>query len=77
MFIFSDISANKNQRTDGLESSSSDEFERQENERREDQKEKQAFAQRLLKKDKDKVRAVMSKSERKVSEQKWCRCHGI
>lgn len=45
----------------------SDEFERDEQERRKDLEERDAFADRLKKKDKEKTRNVMSKTDKKVS----------
>jgi len=46
--------------------SSSDELEKGELERQKDLHERDEFANRLRKKDKDKTRQIMSKSERKV-----------
>jgi hypothetical protein len=46
--------------------SSSDELEKGEKERRKDLQERDDFANRLRKKDKDKTRQILSKSERKV-----------
>ena len=48
-------------------SDSEDEFDKMERERRDDQKEREEFTKRLLEKDKDKTRSVMSKSDKKVS----------
>ena len=48
-------------------SDSEDEFDKMERERRDDQKERDEFTKRLLEKDKDKTRSVMSKSDKKVS----------
>lgn len=46
--------------------SSEDEFERAEQERAQDLKERDEFSKRLIEKDKEKTRAIMSKSEKKV-----------
>lgn len=46
--------------------SSEDEFEKMEDERQKDLEERDAFADRLKEKDKDKTRSVMSKSDKKV-----------
>ena len=48
------------------ESDSEDDIDRMEKERRDDLDERDAFAKRLLKKDKEKTRQVMSKTDKKV-----------
>ena len=47
--------------------SSEDEYEKAEKEREVDLKERDEFAKRLIDKDKDKQRSIMSKSDKKVS----------
>ena len=49
------------------EASSEDEFERAEKEREDDLKERDAFSKRLIEKDKEKTRSIMSKTDKKVS----------
>ncbi len=49
-----------------VDSDSEDEMDKMERDRMQDLKERDEFAKRLLDKDKDKQRSVMSKSERKV-----------
>jgi len=51
---------------DDSSSGSEDEFDRDDRERKEDLEARDAFADRLKKKDKDKTRSVVSKSEKKV-----------
>lgn len=48
------------------EESSEDEFEKMEDERQKDLEERDAFAERMKEKDKEKTRSVMSKSEKKA-----------
>ena len=53
-------------RSVGTESDSEDDIDRMEKERKDDLDERDAFAKRLLKKDQEKTRQVMSKTDKKV-----------
>ncbi|KAK2184226.1 hypothetical protein NP493_276g03006 [Ridgeia piscesae] len=53
----------------GTESDSEDDIDRMEKERKDDLDERDAFAKRLLKKDKEKTRQVMSKTDKKAYEE--------
>ena len=54
-------------------SSSEDEYDKEERERKEDLEERDAFAKRVLDRDKEKTRQVVSKTEKKVSDYILCR----
>ena len=54
-------------RAHSIEQESEDEMDKMDRERREDLDERDAFAKRIVEKDKDKQRTIMSKSDKKVN----------